>query len=594
MIDPSAATEFFRGYRRGRYHIEKVVGIGGMGTVFLAGDSQLERYVAIKILNPDMLDRAEITSRFEREAKIMTKIVHPAIVQVYDTDMIDDLIPCIFLEWVDGGSLWGYVQTHGAMNPAMAVYIMTLVCEGIEFAHAQGVIHRDIKPDNILLDPDGYPKITDFGIALMQQDDGDTRMTQAGVMMGSTGFMAPEQMHNASEVTVRADVHGLGVTLWSILKNKLPCSFFAAAIMAADTDLLDGISDDLKWIIRKAAHVNQTDRYATVAEFRQALQDLLDSRSLDTNDAFDASSSCVLPVPNGGERLKYHKPIDLPELPSTRVARSIPVVPMQVPAGVETLLRQQDGGADFSSETQFGFVMEEVKRRNRVRIGIMVGVAALLIGGFVGFLFSDSDSDKESKHPITQPLEIVSTPSESVDPVSIPEPIVRVPLSRRPAEYLVTAHARLGLEEKISMTVAEVGSTAPKPRTHETHVAEVKAPVISIKTKKQPQNTTQQTDVVKDPKKDPGETTIPISPVDAVVVEKTRVSVSFPDGESFRVWLSGSGGRYHLPSSVVPGTYKVIGAFPSGERTAISSLVIEAGKTVKLTCTSSFGKCVVR
>ncbi|MBI4714235.1 serine/threonine protein kinase [Candidatus Uhrbacteria bacterium] len=273
MIDLETIKEAFATHRSGRFRIERQVGQGGMGTVFFAIDTQFDLPVAIKIINPDQLASDQVISRFKKEARILRRIRHPSIVEVYDLDEIDGL-SYIVLEWVDGGNLWNYVVKNGALAPDVAVNMMILVCAGIEATHAKKVIHRDVKPENILLTKDGFPKVTDFGIARM--DDARTHHTRDGVGMGSLGYMAPEQIDRAATVDERADVHALGVTLWAIMRGQEPpAGFFFAPAIEDRPELMVGIPASLREIITKATMLRPETRYGSVRELREALQSAL-------------------------------------------------------------------------------------------------------------------------------------------------------------------------------------------------------------------------------------------------------------------------------------------------------------------------------
>ncbi|MBI2475537.1 serine/threonine protein kinase [Candidatus Uhrbacteria bacterium] len=260
----------FATHRSGRFRVERLVGKGGMGTVFYAVDTGFDLPVAIKIINPDQLENPQVLARFKKEARIIRRIEHPSIVKVYDLDEIDGL-PYIVLEWVDGGDLWNFVENNGALQPDVAVNVMVLVCAGIEQAHTQGVIHRDIKPENILLTPNGFPKITDFGIARME--DARTRQTKDGVGMGSLGYMAPEQVDRVALVDERADIHALGVTFWAIMRGEEPpVGFFFAPTIEDKPELMNGIPESLHGVIIKATALKPEARYSSVRELRDALQ----------------------------------------------------------------------------------------------------------------------------------------------------------------------------------------------------------------------------------------------------------------------------------------------------------------------------------
>ncbi|HVH52010.1 MAG TPA: protein kinase, partial [Gaiellaceae bacterium] len=172
-----------------RYTVERKLGRGGMATVYLARDTVLDRPVALKVLAEHLADDDEFRERFLREARLAAKFVHPNVVQVYDADE-DGRGPFIVMEYVDGHTLADELKRRGRLPPAEVVGIGIQVCAALEAAHEAGLVHRDIKPQNILLRPDGRVKIADFGIARSLEA---TRHTEIGTVLGTAAYLAPEQ-----------------------------------------------------------------------------------------------------------------------------------------------------------------------------------------------------------------------------------------------------------------------------------------------------------------------------------------------------------------------------------------------------------------
>ncbi len=583
MIDKDAITLAFKQYRGGRIRVDDFIGSGGMGSVFKGFDTRINRVYAIKVLNPDLLDNRQVIKRFKREAIIMTQIDHPAIVRVYDLDDIDEVIPFILLEWIDGGSLWDYVESHGPMDSVMAVYVMTLVCAGIEAAHAKGVIHRDIKPDNILLATNGYPKVTDFGIALIERTQ--NRLTREGVGLGSFGFMAPEQMDHANEVDIRADVHGLGVTLWSILKAQMPTAgYIFGHDIAFNSDKLDGISAPIAAIIERATRINRDVRYSDVAEMRMALQRVIDSCDAVRHTHFyggdrQAAGQLRLPTPRvGGSRDEDDRPIE--------DAKSDSEVPSESPA---SLASPDIGSVVYLSDdllvedSQFEFVLAQTRKKTRVRLFVILG--SLLCAFAVGIFLALASKTPLSSHQatITSPKSVPHVPYLALrGPIFSQDRVARrvqeteiLSLVLAPAEAQGDQPSVPSLQPVVSThpvrkPVGNKSSRATAPAAHET-------PAIAS----QPEMARLTPEVV-----DPN----PVVEM-APVIETSRVNVSFTDGDPVRVWLVGSGVYYRIPGSVPPGTYKVMGAFPSGERAVVSSLVISGGRSIRIVCNNAFAKC---
>jgi serine/threonine-protein kinase len=218
----------------GRYQLGDRLGSGGMSTVYKAVDRVLERTVAVKVLAEHLSDDEKFVARFRREALAVAKLIHPHIVQVYDTGVDNDR-HYIVMEYVEGRSGAQLLQTRGRLGPEAAVEIGVQACAGLEYAHRQGIIHRDVKPGNLMViggpagrraspsaqDPptgEMTVKLTDFGIARAAEQ---TRLTQVGSVVGTAAYLAPEQARG-EEATPASDVYALGVVIYQLLTGRLP------------------------------------------------------------------------------------------------------------------------------------------------------------------------------------------------------------------------------------------------------------------------------------------------------------------------------------------------------------------------------------
>jgi eukaryotic-like serine/threonine-protein kinase len=204
----------------GRYRVERTVGQGGMAAVYLAHDEELDRPVAVKILAAHLGDDPTLRERFLREARMAARLSHPNIVQVFDAGEHDGS-PFIVMEFVEGETLADVARSDGRVAPVRVVDLALQVCGGLEHAHAAGLVHRDIKPQNLLLRSDGVVKIADFGIARAAEA---TKLTQIGSVLGTAAYLAPEQA-SGDPVTAAADVYSLGVVLYELLAGRTPYDF---------------------------------------------------------------------------------------------------------------------------------------------------------------------------------------------------------------------------------------------------------------------------------------------------------------------------------------------------------------------------------
>jgi len=208
----------------GRYRVERELGHGGMATVYLAHDEELERPVAVKVLPEHLAGDDAFRARFVREARLAGRLSHPNVVRVYDAGEADGR-PFIVMEYVPGASL----ADTGPLPVPRVVDLGTQACAGLQHAHDAGLVHRDVKPANLLVRDDGVLKIADFGIARAAES---TRHTQAGMLLGTAAYLAPEQIAG-EDATAASDLYSLGAVLYELLAGRPPYSFSSLGELAA-------------------------------------------------------------------------------------------------------------------------------------------------------------------------------------------------------------------------------------------------------------------------------------------------------------------------------------------------------------------------
>lgn len=269
----------------GRYKILDMIGGGGMANVYLAHDMILDRDVAVKMLRLDFVDDEEFIKRFHREAQSATSLAHPNIVSIYDVGE-EDRMYYIVMEYVDGQTLKQYIQKNSPIPVDKALEIMKQLTSAISHAHQNHIIHRDIKPHNILIDHDGNIKITDFGIAMALSA---TSITQTNSVLGSVHYLSPEQARGGM-ANRKSDIYSLGIVMFELLTGRLPFSGESAVSIAlkhlqSETPSLrrwnPTIPQSVENIVLKATAKDQFHRYDSVEEVEEDLSTALDPDRLD-------------------------------------------------------------------------------------------------------------------------------------------------------------------------------------------------------------------------------------------------------------------------------------------------------------------------
>lgn len=275
---------FSIGEQVGPFQITAQLGSGGMATVFKAYHAALDRYVAIKVLHPAFKQDPNFLSRFQREARIVAKLDHPHIVPVFDFSEANGQ-PYLVMRFIEGETLKAHLSTRDLTLPEVRRVIKP-VAEALAYAHGQGVLHRDVKPSNILLTPDGGIYLADFGLARMAQA-GESTLSQDS-LLGTPQYISPEQAQGQSDLDARTDIYSLGVVVYELLVGRVPYQADTPYAVIHDhiyapLPLPRSIKPDfpevLERVLLKALTKDRADRYASVNEFYAALDQAIDQAS---------------------------------------------------------------------------------------------------------------------------------------------------------------------------------------------------------------------------------------------------------------------------------------------------------------------------
>lgn len=278
----------------GRYEVQEIIGVGGMSVVYKAYDNVDDRIVAIKILKDEFLNNEEFKRRFKNESKAIALLSHENIVRVYDVNFGEKL-QYIVMEYIDGITLKEYINKQNSITWNDAVYFMTQILRAVQHAHDKGIVHRDIKPQNIILLPNGTLKVTDFGIARFSRSETKTLTEQA---IGSVHYIAPEQA-KGEQTDERADIYSMGVVLYEMLAGKVPFdseNAVSVALMQVQanaeklTQINPNIPKGLEQICVHAMQKNPDDRYQSATEMLLDIEEIIKNPNTVFNYASNTES----------------------------------------------------------------------------------------------------------------------------------------------------------------------------------------------------------------------------------------------------------------------------------------------------------------
>ncbi|MBQ3150727.1 MAG: Stk1 family PASTA domain-containing Ser/Thr kinase [Clostridia bacterium] len=369
----------------GRYIIKEIIGVGGMAVVYKAYDSQDDRVVAVKILKDEYLTNEDFRRRFKNESKAIAVLSHPNIVKVYDVSY-GDRLQYIVMEYVEGITLKEYISQQGSIGWKETLYFITQILRALQHAHDKGIVHRDIKPQNIMLLENGTIKVTDFGIARLSNSE--TR-TMSGSAVGSVHYISPEQARG--DITDnKSDIYSVGVVLYEMLTGKLPFesdTTVAVALMQLQNDAVSpreinpSIPVGIEQIIMRAMQKNARQRYQSASEM---LSDI-DAFKRNPSIRFNYSTTSA-PVAGGTEYFVDDQPTKYataPRQPAPPVQRR-PAPPSQPPQQRRPAPQQQRPQPQPRKRIEEDDYEEEETNHTLPVIGGIIGgllvLAAIIIG----------------------------------------------------------------------------------------------------------------------------------------------------------------------------------------------------------------------
>jgi len=304
---PSTSSQMIGTVLSGRYQLEAKLGSGGMSTVYLARDTTLDRSVAVKVMHREMSEQADQLERFRQEARAVAKLSHPNVVAVIDAGE-DGGHPYIVFEYVEGETLKQRINRVGALDPQEALAYAIEVARGLTVAHNRNMVHRDIKPQNVLIDSEGRAKLTDFGISRQLEQDG---MTATGRVLGTTDYVAPEQAMG-HPVDQRSDIYSLGVVLYEMLVGQVPFqadSQVGVAMKHVNEELPDvqqrrpELSAAAAMVVERATAKDPDQRYQQVGELIDDLSTALEVEAARAGSTTGEATSVLEAVPPAERKL---------------------------------------------------------------------------------------------------------------------------------------------------------------------------------------------------------------------------------------------------------------------------------------------------
>lgn len=472
----------------GRYHLLEILGEGGMATVYRGFDVRLQVARAVKVLSPSLAGRRALRERFEAEARTMALFDHANIVRVVDVG-IDGERVYIVMDLVTGGSLLERVRDFGPLPPRLALDVMIDTLRALQAAHEHGVVHRDIKPHNILLTDKGQVRVTDFGIArLVEGDEIDDALTRTGAVMGTWGFMAPEQKENAKAVDARADLYSAGATLWSIVTNLTPGHLFAADL---DATMMQGIPEALATFIKRGTRYKREDRFASAEEMLNAallVREQLPLPPADTPALGARAPARPMPAPPSSTFGDGARPLQGRQ-GSTMVPDMTPVPDEGVRrlSGVASPDIEVDAATWGDAERSVSRSVASASPTSQIRTYVLLGLLAVLVAGAVGLALPSTLEEhtggtiSRAAAPDERPALALSAPAEDPPPVPAADPVLATPTTSGEASAASSASPAVASGSGGRSSRSTSGGTKPESSVRSTKPALTHSPLTQAK-----------------------------------------------------------------------------------------------------------------
>jgi serine/threonine protein kinase len=415
----------------GRYELFESIGSGGMATVYRAHDRRLGVDRAIKVLAPGYASKPTVRARFEAEARTMAVLDHPNIVRVYDVGSNENTA-WIVMELIDGPSLLGRIKQR-TVGVEEALQVTESILTALSVAHAHGVVHRDIKPHNVLISKDGKVRITDFGIARSGGSTEDS-FTKTGTVMGTWAFMAPEQRVDAKGVDHTADIYGMGATLFAMATGDTPMDLFASDL---DPDMLTKVPDELVPLIRRATRYQREERYPNAQAMLEAV-DAIRQRTDETTGTIRTPRITAPPVTKPAAPIRARSANSAPTVPDPESPTNVTYVPEPsestegnddgIDVTVTPLPFRPQTPQPPTPDTQLYPPVKSESRNDRTLLWIIL-ILVLLVGGAVrrALRVNDEAANRESVNTPANNTDVANTGAKTAPVTARPAPPVAQP-----------------------------------------------------------------------------------------------------------------------------------------------------------------------